>query len=322
MSLRPSLTRSLTRSSTVSASRPRTGGAADVLLAASFWGTTGTVRTFAPDGTSSVSVAALRMVLGGLMLAGVVLATARGDLRRLLRAPRALPMLGAGALAMIVYQTAFFVAAGRTGVAVATVVTIGSSPAFTGLIGVLARRSRVDARWLLATAGAVAGCTALVLGGRGAGVEPVGIGLALLSGFAYAIYATLSSVLITRGERDRCVVAALFGLSGLVSLPVLLLDSPGWLVTGTGPAIALYLGVVATGGAYLLFARGLRTTPATTATTLTLAEPAVASVLGVAVLGEHLGPLALSGLGFLAASLIVLVVPFGRFGRSGAGKGR
>lgn len=322
MSLRPSLTRSLTRSSTVSASRPRTGGAADVLLAASFWGTTGTVRTFAPDGTSSVSVAALRMVLGGLMLAGVVLATARGDLRRLLRAPRALPMLGAGALAMIVYQTAFFVAAGRTGVAVATVVTIGSSPAFTGLIGVLARRSRVDARWLLATAGAVAGCTALVLGGRGAGVEPVGIGLALLSGFAYAIYATLSSVLITRGERDRCVVAALFGLSGLVSLPVLLLDSPGWLVTGTGPVIALYLGVVATGGAYLLFARGLRTTPATTATTLTLAEPAVASVLGVAVLGEHLGPLALSGLGFLAASLIVLVVPFGRFGRSGAGKGR
>ncbi|MEV5571123.1 EamA family transporter [Spirillospora sp. NPDC052269] len=307
MSLRPVLTRSSRTSST----RPRRGGAADVLLAASFWGTTGTVRTFAPDGTPSVSVAALRMVLGGLMLAGIVLATARGDLLRLLRAPRALPMLGAGAAAMIVYQTAFFVAAGRTGVAVATVVTIGSSPAFTGVIGVLTGRSRPDARWLLATAGAVAGCTALVLGGRGSGVEPVGIGLALLSGLAYAAYATLSSVLITRGERDRCVVAVLFGLSGLASLPVLLLDSPGWLVTGTGPAVALYLGLIATGGAYLLFARGLRTTPATTATTLTLAEPAVASVLGVAVLGEHLGPVAFSGLAFLAASLIVLVVPFG-----------
>ncbi|WP_026411663.1 DMT family transporter [Actinomadura oligospora] len=311
MSLRPALT----RPSATPATRPHRGGAADVLLAASFWGTTGTVRTFAPDGTSSVSVAALRMVLGGLMLAGIVLATARGDLLRLLRAPRALPMLGAGAAAMIVYQTVFFVAAGRTGVAVATVVTIGSSPAFTGLIGALSGRSRPDARWLLATAGAVVGCAALVLGGRGAGVEPVGIGLALLSGFAYAAYATLSSVLITRGERDRCVVASLFGLSGLVSLPVLLLDSPGWLITGTGPAVALYLGLIATGGAYLLFARGLRTTPATTATTLTLAEPAVASVLGVAVLGEHLGPVAFSGLAFLAASLIILVVPSARIGR-------
>ncbi|MEV4259053.1 EamA family transporter [Spirillospora sp. NPDC049652] len=315
MSLRPVLT----RSSTTSAARPRTGGAADVLLAASLWGTTGTVRTFAPDGATSVSVAALRMVLGGLMLAGVVLATARGDLVRLLRAPRALPMLAAGAAAMIVYQTAFFIAVGRTGVAVATVVTIGSSPAFTGLIGVLTGRSRPDGRWLLATAGAVAGCTALVLGGRGSGVEPVGIGLALLSGLGYATYATLSSVLIVRGERDRCVVAGLFGLSGLASLPVLLLGSPGWLATGTGPVIALWLGPVATGGAYLLFARGLRTTPATTATTLTLAEPAIAAVLGVAVLGEHLGPVALSGLGFLAASLIVLVVPSGR---SGGGRGR
>ncbi|RFU38724.1 EamA family transporter [Actinomadura logoneensis] len=306
MTLRPVLTRS---STTSAVRRARAGGAVDVLLAASLWGTTGTVRTFAPDGASSVSVAALRMVLGGLMLAGVVLVTARGDLARLLRAPRAVPMLAAGAAAMIVYQTAFFVAAGRTGVAVATVVTIGASPAFTGLIGVLTRRSRVDGRWLLATAGAVAGCAALVLGGRGSGVEPVGIGLALLSGLGYATYATLSSVLITRGERDRCVVAGLFGLSGLASLPVLLLGSPGWVVTGSGPAVALWLGPVATGGAYLLFARGLRTTPATTATTLTLAEPAVASVLGVAVLGEHLGTVALGGLGFLAASLVVLVVP-------------
>ncbi len=36
------------------------------------------------------------------------------------------------------YQTAFFIAAGRTGVAAGTVVTIGSAPAFTGLIGLLA----------------------------------------------------------------------------------------------------------------------------------------------------------------------------------------
>jgi drug/metabolite transporter, DME family len=73
--------------------------------------------------------------------------------------------------------------------------------------------------------------------------------------------------------------------------------------------VTLYLGAVATGFGYILYARGLRSTPVTTATTLTLAEPAVAAVLGVFVLGEHLGPVALSGLVLLAAGLLLLMLP-------------
>ncbi|WP_165495507.1 EamA family transporter, partial [Actinomadura roseirufa] len=155
----------------------------------------------------------------------------------------------------------------------------------------------------------LAGCAALAGGGRDAGVEPGGIALALLAGLSYAAYATAASVLITRGEDDRAVSGTLFGAAALLLLPVLLANPAGWLLTGPGMLTALYLGVVTTGGGYLLFARGLRGTPATTATTLTLAEPAVAAVLGTAVLGEHLGGLALGGLALLAAGLLVLVAP-------------
>lgn len=45
----------------------------------------------------------------------------------------------------------------------------------------------------------------------------------------------------------------------------------------------------------------------TTATTLGLAEPAVAAVLGLAVLGEHLTPTGFAGLGVLA-----IAAPYGR----------
>ncbi|WP_433478329.1 DMT family transporter [Spirillospora sp. CA-142024] len=287
-------------------------GGTDVLLAAALWGTTGTVRTFA-DGASPYSIAAVRIVVGGLLLLALAAFTRGGaGLRHLLKDRRNLPLIGLGAVAITVYQTAFFVAAGRTGVAVGTVVTIGGAPVFTGLIGLVTRRSVLTGRWAVATAGAVAGCALLVGGGGDAGAEPLGVALALLSGLSYAVYATTASVLITRGEEDRAVAGALFGAAAVPLVAVLLTQPAGWLLTGPGAVIALYLGVVTTGGGYLLFARGLRTTPATTATTLTLAEPAVAAVLGTVLLDERLSGAALGGLALLAASLVVVVAPVRR----------
>src|SRR5262249_57807238 len=79
--------------------------------------------------------------------------------------------------------------------------------------------------------------------------------------------------------------------------------------TGRGAAGALHLAACTTFLAYRLFGRGLRSTPAQVATPLTLAEPAVATLLGVAVLGERLPALSWCGLGVLAAGLACLAVP-------------
>ena len=82
-----------------------------------------------------------------------------------------------------------------------------------------------------------------------------------------------------------------------------------WVATGRGLAVAAYLAVLTTALGYLLYARGLRTTVVTTATTLGLAEPAVAAVLGLAVLGEHLTPTGFAGLGVLAVGLAIAAWP-------------
>jgi drug/metabolite transporter, DME family len=305
--------------SVVTRARTRTRGSTNVLLAACLWGTTGTVRT-AVEAASNVSIAAVRVVVGGAVLLALATRAGRGEaLRRLLASGNRLPV-AAGAVAIAAYQTAFFSAAARTGVAVGTVVTIGSAPAFTGVLAVATRRAPLSRRWLLATAGAVAGCAALVLSGGGAGgggggatastgPEPLGVALALLSGLAYAVYATVVSVLISRGEDGHAVTGALFGASAVLMLPTLLTGAAAWTLGGRGAVVALYLGGVTTAGGYLLLARGLRTTPATTATTLTLAEPAVAAVLGVVVLHETLRGMALGGIVLLAASLALLLIP-------------
>lgn len=296
-----------TETSTVE-SPVRLGGPGSVLLAAALWGTTGTVMMYAPAGAGPVSVGAARIVIGGLLLLGVA---ALGDgLRRLSRGgPATWGLLGLGAVCVAVYQIAYFAAVTRTGVATGTIVTIGSGPVFAGLLALCVGAARPGRRWLLSTAGAVLGCAVLVGGGRDAGVEPVGVLLALVSGLGYAAYATLVGHLIGRGEDDRAVIAALFAGAGVLLLPVLAGSQPAWLTSPHGVAVAAYLGVITTALGYLWYGRGLRTTPVAVATTLTLAEPAVAAMLGFTLLDERLGVPAAVGLVVLAASLLLLVLP-------------
>lgn len=284
----------------------RSRGAADIVLAASLWGTTGTVRSFVH--ASPLSVGAARLLIGGIAL--FALALRSGGLRPLVaRGGRDRLVLAAGAVLVCVYQLAFFSSVARTGVATGTVVTIGSGPVFAGILSWLLRMGTPDRRWALSTAGAVIGCAALTAGGRSAGVEPAGIALALLAGFGYAAYATATSHLIVKGNDDRAVVGVLFAGAGVLMVPVLLVTGAGWLLTGGGAAAAAYLGVITTGLGYVLYGRGLRTTPVAIATTLTLAEPAVAAMLGLGVLGERLGTVALGGLALLAVSLLILALP-------------
>jgi len=68
----------------------------------------------------------------------------------------------------------------------------------------------------------------------------------------------------------------------------------------------LWLGLAATAVAYILFTRALTRLPVSYGATLSLAEPLTASLLGVLVLGERLGPPQLAGAALVAAGLAIL----------------
>lgn len=73
--------------------------------------------------------------------------------------------------------------------------------------------------------------------------------------------------------------------------------------------MAVYLGLAATALAYLLYGHALRALPVPVVSTLVLAEPAVATVLAVAVLGETMDVPARAGLGILSMVLIATALP-------------
>jgi DME family drug/metabolite transporter len=199
-----------------------------------------------------------------------------------------------------------------TGVAIGTVVAIGSAPVFTGALSRLTGGPRLDVRWMAATAAAVAGCVVLVTGGQAGGVGAGGVGaggvgLALAAGCCYAIYAVAASRLIRAGNSETAVMGLLFGGAAVLLAPVLAAGSPGWLLTARGLALIAYLGVVTTALAYLFYGRGLRTVSAPVAVTLGLAEPVVAAILGLVVLGERLTITDFVGLALVGLALATLV---------------
>lgn len=274
-----------------------------VLLAALCFGTTGTAQALGPEAPPAV-VGAARIAVGAALLLVVarwLAPRAHG------RWPWRAVLVGAAGVAG--YQVTFFAAVDATGVAVGTVVALGSGPLFVGLLARALHGEPLTRRWTAATALAVAGVAVLVAPGADATIRPLGLALALGAGLSYAGYTVAAKGLLAAGHAPEAVMARLFALGAAALAPVLVLAYPGELGSSGGVALALYLGAVPTALAYVLFARGLRRLPAGEVATFMLAEPLAATALAALVLGERPKAVALAGVALVLAGLAVLATP-------------
>jgi DME family drug/metabolite transporter len=293
-----------------------------VLAAAVCFGTTGTAQALGPT-ADPLSLGAARILIGGGALAAVALALHLAGRRddatgtsvaptsggRPTRLGNALLVL-AGAAGVLAYQPAFFAGTAANGVAVGTVIALGSAPVLTGALDWAIRRRFPGRAWILATVLATAGVAILAAAsGTGpAAVDPLGVAASIGAGASYAVYTLAGKSLIDRGWTSSSSMGAMFGAAAVVSLPVLLSTDAAWLATPDGLVMALWLGLITTTAAYLLFGAGLRHLAPATVSTLTLAEPLTATLLGVLVLQEQLPPTAVAGLGVLASGIVLLAV--------------
>jgi DME family drug/metabolite transporter len=291
------------------------GGAGALLAASVLWGTTGTAQALAPTDADPTVVGAARLALGGLVL--LAACTLLGRARALLalrRGPTARWTLAAAGAAAV-FQPAFFAAVDRTGVAVGTLVALGSAPVWCGVLARWWAAEDLPRAWASSTACAVAGCALLVLPGAHAAVHAAGVALAVLAGACYGVYTVSAKRLLAAGGDPLGVLAGTLGLAALLLAP-LLAGAPGDLLRPGGLALVAWLGVAATALAYLLFARGLGRVPAATAGTLSLAEPLTAMTLGLLVLGERPSLTAAAGALLLLAGVTHAALAPGRPARA------
>jgi drug/metabolite transporter, DME family len=283
-----------------------------VLAGAFFWGTTGTAQALAPSGAHPVLVGAVRISVAALAL--LVMALIRKSLGK--QAGASLfgespaftnPWLLFASLGLAAYQPLFFSAVSLTGVAVGTVVTLGSAPICSGILDWYLGRGKPGMVWLVATALAIGGCAVLVFGKGDVTISPVGILLAVGAGFSFALYVGASKQLLVKHASGAVILPA-FIIATLMLSPSWFLFSKAWLFTPRGLAVSLHLGIVATALAYILFTRGLQGVRAPTAVTLSMAEPVTASLLGVFFLGEVLSVSALAGILIVFSGLAIVSI--------------
>ena len=275
-----------------------------ILGAAALFGTTGTVLANGPLGVDSVTAGVARLLVGGAGLAVI----SHRHFRQVLGQHwvAALGAVGVGA-----YQLCFFYSTRHAGVAVATVITIGSSPLFARLIGAFRRRPAPHRLWYLAALILSVGLAFLSSAqDAGSQVEFVGVVSALVAGLSYAIYTECAAVLIDQKLDSTAVMGVLFLGAGILTSPFLLFRPISWIATQRGVVMIAYLGIVTLSLAYVAFGKGLKKLVPTTVVMLTLLEPVVATLLAYFVLHEKVsGPswfgmlLVLVGLPIIAISV-------------------
>ncbi len=285
-------------------SSTRGNGAGALVLASVLWGTTGTAASFFPDSVSPIAIGASTMTLGGVLLFLVSWSPAT----RAIRDAASRRWLLLGALGVFVYPLAFYSSMHLAGVAIGNVVSLGTGPVFAALLEWLFERHRPSVLWLACTAAAIGGIVLLSAGGDASGARDVvpGVLLGLAAGLAYALYTYSSSRGIRAGQSSRGVMGGMFGIGALALAPVLIVFGAPLLQSWQTVGIAGYLAVGPMFVAYLLFGVGMRTLRSSTATTITLLEPFIATILAVLVVGERLDLVGWLGLGLILVAVTVL----------------
>ena len=274
-----------------------------VLAAAMLWGTTGTAQSFAPPQLSSYWVGALRLAVAALFFGPALWFSDRPALT--VAALRRLPWRGISLAAgsMCVYNLAFFAGVRACGIAIGTAVALGSGPVWAGLLQAVITKAWPPRAWWWGTGMAVGGVVAMATGnGVAAGVTLTGVLLCLLAGLSYATYALINQRMVTVAS-PAAVTATVFTFAALLAVPGAASLSGLPQLHVHDAAILLWLGVVSTGIAYLLFSHALRHVSAATGVVLALAEPVTAFVLAIVVVGERPGWIGVLGLAAVLAGL-------------------
>ena len=306
--------------------QPTGRGLAYVVFAATAWGTAGAAAAllYTASGLGPFTLTFWRAAGGFLLLLAVRALRPRRPAAAG-RAPRrrgAVRVLLTG-IGLTVFQTAYFCAVRSTGLAVATVVTLGSGPVLIAVAARLVMGERLGRGGVVAVAGALAGLGVLVLGGGGTAVRPTGILLAVLSASGYAGITLLTRWYGRRGGGGDPLDTSLwsFGICAAAMLPLACAQGilPPAAHLGRTLVLLVYLASVPTAFAYALYFAGAAVLRAATVSVVALIEPVSAGVIAVVLLGERLTAAMLAGTVVLLTAVAALAWEESRQPGGGAG---
>lgn len=271
------------------------GSYALVLIAASIWGTTGVAARYSFDlGVSPEGILLLRLAL-----------VTPGYLYLVLHRPSlSLWVVALGTFVLGPYHVAYYNAVRYVGVSTASLL-LYTHPVLVALASRPLLGERLDRLTALAIASAVSGATMVSLGDLS--VDPIGLLLATASSALFSLYVLLSKRALTSGVRpEELALGTSTWALPTVALAYLARGASDYLLNPYVVAVALYLALIVTVLAYILYMRGLRRVRASVATVLSTAEPLTATALSYVLFGEPVTSLKACGGGLILLAVVVV----------------
>lgn len=252
-------------------------------------------------GASVTSLLTLRFGMAAAVLWLLVAATRRSlPPRRVVVAG-----IGLGAFGYSAQAACYFAALQHIDASL-TALLLCTYPALVFVGAVLLGRDRVTAPRVSALGLAGAGAALVLLGGSTGALDATGIALGLGAALTYTTYILVADTVV--GEGDPFALAAIVATSAFVSLLTfsvvtdridLTLDARGW-------AAMLGLVLLSTVGAVTAFLLGLERVGPSTASIVSIVEPAVTVSLAAVIFGERLGGVQLLGGALVLTAVVVL----------------
>jgi drug/metabolite transporter, DME family len=267
-----------------------------VAAAGILWGTLGpAARVGLEHGMSALELSFYRGVLAALCF--LVHARWRGSLRIARRdwpAVAAFALLGVASLYVSYFQAV------RAGGAALAVILLYTAPAWVAIFSVLWLAERMTIRKVAALLLTLAGVALVASSGGGTiSITPAALGWGLAAGFSYALFYLFGKRYFAR--YDPIVLFAW-------AIPIAMIPLLPFVTPAAHPAPAwgavVFVGIVPTYLAYLLYARGLMRLDATRAAVVATIEPVVAAALAFALFGEALGAFGYAGAALVLAGVI------------------
>lgn len=283
----------------------RTVGTILCILSACSYGATGIFGKLAFDeGLTVTGLLAARFSIAAIVLWLLVAALGRGS-----RPSRrgAAAGIALGVVAYSAQTGLFFLALTRLDAGLA-VLLVYIAPVLVAIAAVAFGREQLSRAQVAAVVVAVCGTTLVATGGGLGKVDGLGMVFAFGCAVAFTAYMLLSHAVVGRVNPvalsasvcTGCALSFLTAAGASGHLPIHTTDK-GWLLIG---ALALFSTVIAV----TALAAGTARIGPSTATILATFEPVIATILAVAILGEHLAaPQVVGGLLVVASAVIVSV---------------
>ncbi len=281
-----------------------------IVVAATLWGTMGLfTRKMTELGFSTLQLVFMRASITAAALFVYLLIFDRNKLK--IRVKDVWIFILAGLISVVLFQHCYTSAIMAGSISIAATL-LYTSPIFVTLISAVLFKEKITPIKIIALIMAFTGCV-LVSGISGTALPLAAVFLGIASGFTYGLYSIFTKTALLHYSpltfTFYTFLTATLALIPLCDIGSLLTTVASSVKTVTMPAV---FGIITSVIPYVCFTCGLKHIDAGKANITATIEPAVATLIGVFVLGERLSTATVIGITLVLMSAVILNLPHNR----------